>query len=97
MSLVRVTTPRIKSDDVSRRTLKRRSNEINTVRDLISKGSSLEQLQYEVKTLPMDEREALLDQAMVKEASITIPDEDILALKADLSFPWNKLRELKRY
>lgn len=96
MSLVRVTTPRVPSKEASTRTLKRRSNEISTVRDLVSKGASIEQLQYEVKTLTKEDREVLLDQAMVREASISIPDEDILALKADLSFPWNKLRTLKR-
>lgn len=57
----------------------------------------MEQFQYEVRTLNREEREALLDQARVREATVSIPDEDILALKADLCFPWNKPRLLKRY
>lgn len=87
MSLVRVTTPRVDSSDASRRTLKRRSDELGNVRTLVSKGSSLEQLQNEVKTLTKMERESLLDQASIREMSASIPAEDILAMKTDLSIP----------
>ena len=77
--------------------MKRRSDENGAVRDLISKGSCREQLQYEVKTLTKTERESLLDQAMLAGPSAQIPDEDVLALKSDLSIPWKKMRLLRRY
>ena len=57
----------------------------------------MEQLQYELKTLTKVERESLLDQACVGEAHAEVPAEDVLALKADLSIPWNKMRIMKRY
>ena len=97
MSVLRVTTPRVDSSEASRRTLKRRSDEIGTIRDLVSKGASADQLQHEIKALTKEEREVLLDQAMVRAATINIPDEEILAFKSDLCFPWSKLRMLKRY
>ena len=93
---MRVTTPRVDSSEASRRTLKRRSDELGKVRTLVSKGSSLEQLQNEVKCLTKMERESLLDQAKIPEALAEIPAEDVLAMKADLSIPWNKMRILRR-
>jgi hypothetical protein len=34
---------------------------------------------------------------MLGETSAEVLDEDVLALKADLSIPWNKMRMLRRY
>ena len=64
------------------------------VRDIVSKGASVKQLQFEVKNLTREEREAILHSIL--EAAITIPPEQILAMKADLSIPWNKLRVVRR-
>lgn len=60
------------------------------VREVISKGA----FQYEVKALSRDDRQALLEQAKISDA---ISPNNILALKVDLSIPWNKLRFLRRY
>ena len=81
-----VTTPRVDSSTASTRTLKRRSTEMEQVRDIVSKGASVKQLQFEVKNLTREEREAILHS--IPEAAITIPPEQILAMKADLSIPW---------
>ena len=94
VSLVRITTPRVESRVASNRTLKRRSSEIEQVRDLVSKGSSMEQLKFEVKGLTKEERENLLDFAL--SSPLVIPCEDVLAMKADLSITWSKLRDLRR-
>ena len=61
---------------------------------IVSKGASVKQLQFEVKNLTRKEREAILHS--IPEAAITIPPEQILAMKADLSIPWNKLRVVRR-
>lgn len=52
------------------------------------------QLQAEVKSLPSDDRRALLADLEFK---IEIPALTSLALKADLCLPWNKMRNMKRY
>lgn len=91
---MRLTTPRVDSSSASARTLKRRSGEIEQVRDTISKGSSVDQLQYELKTLTKEDRQSLLQNATAD--TIAVSNEDVLAMKADLSIPWNKLRILRR-
>lgn len=78
----------------STRTLKRRSLEIESVREVISKGSSMEQLQYEIKTLSKQDRESLLESAI--SSPLVIPSAEVLAMKADLSVTWSKLRTLRR-
>ena len=80
----------------STRTLKRRSSEMEEVRELISKGSSKEQLQSEITALNKTERQSLLDSVLATNARVAIPAEDILAMKADLSITWSKLRVLRR-
>ena len=42
------------------------------------------------------ERKALLKEALGKEFKIAIPRGDILAMKADLSETWYKVRKLRR-
>lgn len=66
------------------------------VRDLISKGASTEQLQYELRVLTREDRQSLLDLASVHDASAEIPPSEVLAMKADLSLTWRKLRVLRR-
>ena len=67
------------------------------VRDVVSKGSPVEQLQYEMKVLTKEEREAILDTAFGSASSIVIPADQVLAMKADLSLTWNTLRVMRRY
>lgn len=57
----------------------------------------MQQLQYEIKTLTKEDREAILNTSMGDATSIVIPAEQVLAMKADLSITWNKLRVMRRY
>ena len=85
----------MESSAASDRTLKRRSGELELVRDVVSKGTPKEQLQYELKILTKEDREAILDTA-IGGSPITIPADQVLAMKADLSITWNKLRDMRR-
>ena len=67
------------------------------VRSVVSKGSPVEQLQYEMKSLTKADREAILDGAFGDKSSIVIPADQVLAMKADLSITWTKLRVMRRY
>ena len=78
------TSPTVDSSVDSRRTLKCRSIEIEILRDIISKGSPLAQLQHEVTTLSKPERESLLDSVVGSENSVDIPADEVLAMKTDL-------------
>ena len=62
------------------------------MRDILSKGSPLAQLQHEVTTLTKMERESLLDSVMGSENSVEIPADEVLAMKTDLSLTWSQLR-----
>lgn len=57
----------------------------------------MDQLQHELKILTKEDRQSLLEQASVHDAAATISPNDVLAMKADLSIPWNKFRILRRY
>ena len=48
------------------------------VRDIISKGSPLAQLQHEVTTLSKPERESLLDSVVGSENSVDLPADEVL-------------------
>ena len=61
----------------------------------MSKGSSME-LQSELAVLGKDERQKLLGKVMGKDSALRIPADDIVAMKADLSLTWSKLRGLRR-
>ena len=65
------------------------------VRDIVSKGAPVEQFQHELKCTSQD-REDILDAAMGGAASFTISAEQVMAMKADLSITWNKLRVMRR-
>ncbi len=93
---MRITNPSVDSSTASRWNLRRSSDEIGVVRNIISKGSSSAQLEFEVKTLTKSERESLLDSAIGGESSVAIPAEDVLAMKADLCLTWKKLRVFRR-
>ena len=69
---------------------------MSVVREVVSKGASSKQLEHEVKLLTKAERETLLESAMGDMPAIAIPADQVLAMKADLSITWNKLRVLRR-
>lgn len=74
--------------------MKRRTEGISLVRSITSGGDSTAQMAAEVKALSKEERESILQEAQLP---IFIPTDHALAMKADLSLPWNKLRILRRY
>lgn len=83
----------VPSSEASRWTVRRRTRDIGRFRSMASVGDSSAQLAAEVRSLSTEEREQLLSQAQLP---IHIPPDHALALKADLSIPWNKLRTLRR-
>ena len=90
---MKVTKGRLGSDEASSKTIHTRCQEMECVRDLVSSGSSPQQL-AEVRVLSSDERQKLLTDAGF---SIEIAATKGLAMKADLGIPWNKLRVIRRH
>lgn len=62
------------------------------MRTIISGNSSSVQLQSELQTQPIEEREKIVKSI----SSVRITAEHSLAMKTELQLPWNKLRELRR-
>ena len=91
-----MTSPRVASAGACSKTLRNRTIEVRSHRNIASGGHAAEQLADEVKALPQDERKQLLTSGVFSAATL-IPAEDALALKADLLIPWNKLRVMRRY
>ena len=94
ITLVPISGCRISSSEASRRTLKRRTDDISRVRTIASGGESSAQLKAEIRFLTTEQREELLQQAQLP---VVIPTDHALAMKADLALPWNKLRVIRRY
>ena len=90
------TRPRKTTDNVSKKTARKRSKAVAETRTAVSGGASGTQLKDELKAIGRVEREALLKEALGKDFKITIPQGDILAMKADLGETWYKLRKLRR-
>ena len=67
------------------------------VREVLSKGSSMEQLQSELTVLGRDQRQSILESVLGRGKAISIPADEVLAMKADLSITWSKLRVMRRY
>lgn len=59
----------------------------------MSGGDSLPQLQCEIRCLSKEERQQLLHGAGLP---VVIPTDHALAMKADLSLSWEKLRVIRR-
>ncbi len=95
---VRLTKARTGSNQATDRTLRRRSSEIEQVRDLVSggpTGSSTQQAD-ELRRLRSEAQEGLLREAGLAPKG-TVGCGTGLALKADLHLPWYKLRKLRRW
>lgn len=91
MKVTKSTTP---SGKCSKDTLRRRTNEIAKVREVISGGDTAQQMRNEMKRIPKEERTELMQEAGFH---VHIPAEEGLAMKADLCLPWNKMRVMRRY
>ena len=100
LSYTRIVQPRVPSDDdaLAQRTLAERSKLLAGIRQKISGGgeaSARVQLAHEISQ-NKHERDELL-----RAAGIAVPHEapaaEVLAVKADLAIPWNRLRSIRRY
>ena len=94
--MVKRTRPRKSTDKVSHKTARKRSKDLAVARSAVSGGAEESQLKDELRAMGKIEREALLKECLGKEFKITIPQGDILAMKADLGETWYKLRKLRR-
>ena len=90
---MQVTQGRTPTHMASSKTLKRRRRELQSVRELVSKGGSSVLLRNEVEYLNDAERMTLLQQVGVV---AQISARQALAIKAGLGIPWTKLRILRR-
>ena len=84
---------RVPTADTSKNTVEHRSEVLSTLRQIFSGGDNSTQLAVKIKSLSKEEREDLLQQAQL---TVTILADHALAIKADLSIPWTKLRLLRR-
>ena len=66
---------------------------MQTIRGIVSGGEASALIQKEVLILS---EESLLDKAGIS-SSIELGAAQVLAIKAGLAIPWNKLRLLRRY
>lgn len=89
-----MTTPAVSSSTASKKTLKRRNEELEIHRDWVSGGESFCQLQAEVTSQTLADRQALLEDLEFK---VEIPPLKGLALKTNLCLPWKKMRIMRRY
>ena len=69
--------------------------QMQKIRGIVSGGEASALVQKEVLILSDEERRSLLDKAGIS-SSIELAAE-VLATKAELAIPWNKLRLLRRY
>ncbi len=79
---------RVATTEASSRTLQRRVLQVQNLWDMLGVG-----LEEELKALPKKERQKLLEGVALP---IQIPPDHCLAIKANLSISWNKLRTLRR-
>ena len=77
------TKTRKSSSVACKKTLRRQSNELSKHREYISNGECSFQLHLEIVYLDIAHREYLLAQA---ELPVTVPAEQVLAMKVDLGF-----------
>ena len=79
---------RVPTEEASSKTIQRRAHTIKEVR-----GALAVDLVEEVRALPKARRHELLAEAGLP---LEIPSNHALAIKANLSISWNKLRTLRR-
>eukprot|EP00731_Ephydatia_muelleri_P029391 Em0020g1035a len=96
LTLARVTAPKAPVSDLSVRTRKRRVQELQKTRKILSAGpmDSDILLQDEIRALTKEEKQQLLH-----DAGITVDVQPIheLAMKSMLGIPWYRLRILRRW
>ena len=83
----------VHSSKASQKTIHRRNKAISQFRAIATADDAAFQLQCEVKSLGKEVRQELLRNAGI---TISIPVEAGLAMKAECSLPWARLRTLRR-
>ena len=91
MSLLCVKPTKVSSADASHWTVRRRSHEMSSVREVISGGAAAVQLEDELAILTDDDKKELL-----KPTATEISPADSLAIKVGALLPWNKIRIMRR-
>ena len=95
--LAKRTCPRKSSREAGSKTVRNRTKALAQTRAAVSGNAEQAQLRDELKALGQKEREAVLKECLGKDFKITIPEGDILAMKADLEETWYKVRKLRRF
>ena len=67
---------------------------MQTARSIVSGGEPSDLMEKEVLTLSHEERKSLLQKAGI--TNVAIDSAQVLAIKAGLAIPWNKMRLLRR-
>eukprot|EP00731_Ephydatia_muelleri_P011283 Em0006g177a len=96
VTFMRVTATHNVTKSASKRTLKRRCQEMSHVRDIVSGGEASTLLENEIKWMSDDEKHHLLVESGIA-MDIKVSAEQGLAIKAGLAIPWHKLRHLRRW
>lgn len=88
----------IPTGEAAPRTVRQRSQSLANVRLAMTAGDTTTQLAHELLSTEREDREKLLEDIKNADGNflIRVPVQSSLAMKADLNFPWNKLRELRR-
>eukprot|EP00731_Ephydatia_muelleri_P033461 Em0030g18a len=94
--ILQVTKAKQQTTSACSRTTKMRYSEMQRIRSIASGGEASALIQKEVLTLSDEERQCLLATAGIS-SSIEIGPAQVLAIKAGLAIPWNKLRLLRRW
>ena len=93
--MVLVNTPKAVKTNVCKRTLRLRNDSIKKQLELTSGGDTVLQTSSVLASFNPKDQQEILKGANVPTTSIDA--ETVVALKADLEIPWNKLRKLARY
>ena len=96
MTLVQVRKPRVPTGKARPSTIRERSHSLSNLRSKLSAGDTVYQFSHELRTCDLDDRKQVLEE-LGGAFEVHIPTESLLAFKADLKIPWNKLRTIKRY
>ena len=96
MTFVQVSQAQVPSGKAATRTIYKRSHSLANVRLVVSAGDDTTQLTHKIHTCSQDEREKLIEEIRRTEGSFRISVEQSVALKADISIPWSKLRMIRK-
>lgn len=88
----------VPTEKAAPRTVRKRTQSLSNVRFAVAGGDSVAQIAHEVQSQERADREKLLSEIKKVDGNILvrIPVRTAVALKADLTIPWSKLRELRR-